>query len=166
MMKSSEGQKDGLALLGQEFPQPSDVRKWKVEWAGPVVCEFDDGWKMRELEFPHDYEWEGAFMGHCLGVVAGHYRRFECFHLEDEHGVPHVTVVAFPGGKRIYEIRGRGNTGPRSDYRVMVQTFLDQAGIEGDDINMPYGSMDEDDEYHEKHLTSYIITGIQGVYGA
>ena len=161
MGKRRNNQPTGFALLATQI-KPLNVKLLEPKWSGPVVCEFADGWNIRELSFPDDYQLEGALMGHCLGLMRDHYRKYSCWHLEDKFGVPHATIVAWPGGEHIYEIRGRNNNLARADYRVLIQTFLDREGILGDDTK---GSVDDDDRYHEDYITDYIITGMEGVYG-
>jgi hypothetical protein len=154
----------GFALVAEKI-KATDMRPF-IKWEGAIVGELPDGFVIRALDFPTDYITEGVLMGHCLGVVRNHYRNYHCFHLESADKLSHATIVAFPGveAKRVYEIRGRDNRAPRADYRVMIQPWLEQAGIEGDDVSGYLGEPDDDTDYHEKGIITSVVTGLEGIY--
>lgn len=131
------------------MPKIRDFQDWKDskgrEGMGGILHTYPDGWTVRILETPEEYEDEGQRMGHCIGDNAGHNEYYEAganeskYHisLRDHKNMPHATMELTPsawgGGinpdTEINEFYGKQDAPPMQEYQDRMREWLEPRGV-------------------------------------
>lgn len=107
---------EGTITFGTAPARGRDVRKMDKPYTGrEVVHTCSNGWTIERV-IPEEFQMEGFFMGHCLGVGSGTCEGSEVFSLREPDGTPHATIVDGI-------MTGRCNQAPKPVYAALCREF-------------------------------------------
>ncbi len=135
-LKTNSAYADFNNVLQQAKKYDEQLYKESLAGTEPVM-ELSDGMRIVRLTTPEALDFEGEYMGHCVGkgsyddgVGSG---SVQIYSLRDENGEPHATLEV-NGNKTVEQCKGKQDKAPLAKYRPYLQEFVlsQKFEIEGD----------------------------------
>lgn len=107
--------------------------KLKLDYEGEkTIMEFDNGYRIVQMETPEALDRESVKMGHCIGQGSYDNRQASGSHrylsLRDASNEPHATLEIENASNTIIQCQGKENTTPKPSYLKQVVEYARTAG--------------------------------------
>lgn len=125
-----EEQAEFLRTGGEQEAEKKKQLKANVDYK--LIKDYGDGFKWVKLITPVCKDFEGEYMGHCVG--GGQYEDKDIYSLWDKNNRSHITIETDDSAGEIKQIKGKQNRAPVEKYKKYAIDFVAQLVADNYDV--------------------------------